>query len=152
MANKLTNGVARLRLIRLVFAGTVVGFVTLGIVSRLYTLASEPITEGFKVLLGIYLPLIAVMLGFYQDQANQAGSDQEPAQPTMLTFVTYFVVLWTAAPIVVIAFWSPIEDALDVLKWLQGTAGALVAGAVGLFFAKTAVASIRVVPETPGEG
>lgn len=132
-----TNGTARLRLIRIVFGGAVAGFCALGIISKVYNLATEPVMEGVKVLLGIYLPLIAVMLGFYQDQVNQAGSDLDPAQANMLTFVTYFVVLWVAFPTVLIIFSGAIENALDILKWLQGTAGALVAAAVGLFFART---------------
>lgn len=107
-----------------------------GVCAHVWQLRPPLILDGTSTLLGIYLPLLGVMLALFHGQGTGPARNEE-APKTMLAFTRYVVLAWMAAPPILIVSVHSTDVALAIIKGAQAIVGSVATGSVALLFART---------------
>lgn len=136
----------RLTLFLVAFAAGAMAIGILLFKARFRELPAATVTESIEGLLNIYLPLLAIMAGFYFAVRREAVDANACSRDTFLVALLLLGVWVLAGPAMLLLF--PVEEAIGYLKSFGSVGSTLAAGAVAFFFSKTGQAH----PETAYDG
>ena len=114
----------------------IASFLILFIVGRHGRIAAEGIYATIKELIGIYLPLIAMMTAFYFGQ-QRAGLQTNSTTIETFVFSVLTVSAWVLIPPIFILFGGAIESIFDTINLLKPYGDTVAAAGVAFYFART---------------
>ncbi|QQO53877.1 MAG: hypothetical protein N838_11430 [Thiohalocapsa sp. PB-PSB1] len=128
----------RLILMIIVVGSALGAFLALAYAGRDGGIIWDTVKSVMNDLLGIYLPLIAMMSAFYFGEAKPLPERaSEPVQTFLFTLITAGV--WVLLPPVLILFGGAIEGVQETLTLLKPYGETIAAAGIGYYFARSAI-------------
>jgi len=129
--------VGRRCLLAVLLIGFVLSFAFLAWVGRGGAISFQAAVPAIKKLLEHYVPLLAILAGFYFSERVATDVGQETSVETFV-FATVVVGIWALAPPILIATSDTIEAAIRILETLGVIGTSLTSAALVFYFSKSA--------------
>ncbi|WP_414158481.1 hypothetical protein ACMGG8_22910 [Pseudomonas sp. BNK-45] len=132
--------VGRRIILFLILLGFILSFVVLWWVGSGDAISPETNSSAIKLLVGHYLPLLAILGGFYFSERSVVDQGGNTSIETV-TFALIIVGLWVLGPPMLIAVNSTIEGAMRLIDSGAVIGTSLVSACLAFYFSKSAKVS-----------
>lgn len=129
--------VGRRIILVLILLGFIFSFMILWWVGRGGAISSETSSSAIKLLIGHYLPLLAILGGFYFSERAVVDQGSDTSIETV-AFALIIVGLWVLGPPILIAISQTIEGAMRLLDAGAVIGTSLVSACLAFYFSKSA--------------
>lgn len=133
MKRSIRRSTGRITFVTLVFGSGLIAAVALGVHSAKLNPKDVDIVSAF--ILSVYLPLIAIMAGFYFSEKHTPPAGRKTSLETFF-FAALVAGVWVGAPPVFIIFASQTVRAIELLTQWRTWGESIAALAISFYFAK----------------
>ena len=136
MSKRISANLGRICLMSIVVLGLLVSLISLFWISCQGGIIIKTRNSTIVQLLKVYLPLLSLIAAFYFGEIKDHQHTLKTTAFDAFIFAIVITSIWSMAPMLLIWFGGPIEDALEVLENIKLFGDVIVLAGLGFYFSK----------------